>query len=110
MALPYGVKVHCGEDLAMTLRQIDYQCFCESWENEDIKSHSRWKIPYLRPMSSMTEEELKEFISIHETVLVAGERQSTVIMNLDATDWLKEHCGYKTKWYHKLFWRGKKHF
>lgn len=24
--------------------------------------------------------------------------------------YLKEHCGYKTRWYHKLFWRGKKHF
>ena len=25
-------------------------------------------------------------------------------------EYLKEHCGYKTRWYHKLFWRGKKHF
>jgi hypothetical protein len=25
-------------------------------------------------------------------------------------EYLKEHCGYKTKWYHKLFWKGKKHF
>lgn len=24
--------------------------------------------------------------------------------------YLEDHCGYKTKWYHKLFWRGKKHF
>ena len=24
--------------------------------------------------------------------------------------YLEENCGYKTKWYHKLFWRGKKHF
>ena len=24
--------------------------------------------------------------------------------------YLAEHCGYKTKWYHKLFWRGKKYF
>ena len=24
--------------------------------------------------------------------------------------YLEEQCGYKTKWYHKLFWRGKKHF
>ena len=24
--------------------------------------------------------------------------------------YLKEHCGYETKWYHKLFWKGKKHF
>lgn len=24
--------------------------------------------------------------------------------------YLEEHCGYKTRWYYKLFWRGKKHF
>ena len=55
--LPYGVKVYAGKDFAMTLRKIDYKCFCESWENEDFKSRSRWMLPYLRPMSSMTEEE-----------------------------------------------------
>lgn len=25
-------------------------------------------------------------------------------------EYLEKHCGYKTKWYHKLFWKGKKHF
>lgn len=24
--------------------------------------------------------------------------------------YLEEQCGYKTKWYHKLFWKGKKYF
>ena len=24
--------------------------------------------------------------------------------------YLEEHCGYKTRWYHKLFWKGNKHF
>lgn len=24
--------------------------------------------------------------------------------------YLEEQCGYKTRWYHKLFWKGKKHF
>ena len=55
--LPYGVKMYCGEDIIMTLRQIDKNCFCECWENEDLKCHSRWMLPYLRPMDSMTEEE-----------------------------------------------------
>ena len=62
--LPHKVKVYVGDDLAMTLRQIDYKCFCESWENEDFKSHSRWKLSYLRPMSSMTEEERKIYAKL----------------------------------------------
>lgn len=24
--------------------------------------------------------------------------------------YLEEQCGYKTRWYHKLFWRGRKYF
>lgn len=24
--------------------------------------------------------------------------------------YLEDYCGYKTRWYYKLFWRGKKHF
>lgn len=58
--LPYGVKVYAGEDLAMTLKQIDYKGFCESWENEDLKCHSRWMLPYLRSLPSMTKEEKEE--------------------------------------------------
>lgn len=25
-------------------------------------------------------------------------------------DYLETQCGYKTKWYHKLFWKGRKYF
>jgi len=64
--LPYGVKVQVGEDMCMTLRQIDSNCFCECWGNEDFKCHSRWMLPFLRPMSSMTEEEKEEYISIKQ--------------------------------------------
>ena len=95
MALPYGVKVHCGEDLAMTLRQIDYQCFCESWENEDIKSHSRWKLPYLRPMSSMTQEEKTQMAHDCYVISLDFEYKTTDMVALWNTprviNWLLEH-------------------
>ena len=71
--LPYGVKVYAGEDLAMTLKQIDYKGFCESWENEDFKCHSRWMLPYLRPMSSMTEEEKKELKKLFDAEEVTSD-------------------------------------
>ena len=25
-------------------------------------------------------------------------------------NYLKDQCGYKTRWYHRLFWKGKKYF
>lgn len=81
--LPYGVKVHVGDDWAMTLRQIDYECFCECWENEGIKSNSRWMFPYLRPISSMTEEELDKF----EELEWEGDFE---FLSLPLLEWLNE--------------------
>jgi hypothetical protein len=65
--LPYGVKISyvsldgkiCGEPI--TLTQIDYK-----FDIEEVK-------PYLRPLSSMTEEEEKEFGKIFELELKAIE-------------------------------------
>ena len=47
--------------------------------------------PYLRPMSSMTEEETDEFILISDTVLWLGDKRSTCILSLEQMDWLNSH-------------------
>jgi len=47
--------------------------------------------PYLRPMSSMTEEEINEFILISDTVLWLGDKKSTCILSLEQKDWLNAH-------------------
>ena len=47
--------------------------------------------PYLRPMSSMTEDEIKEFILIADTVLWLGDKRSTCILSLKQMDWLNAH-------------------
>ena len=85
--LPYGVKVYVGEDIAMTLKQIDYKGFCESWENEDFKCHSRWMLPYLRPISSMTEEEKKELFEIS----CEGNIEYPYGIYFRCQDWLNAH-------------------
>ena len=85
--LPYGVKVYAGEDIAMTLKQIDYKGFCESWENEDFKCHSRWMLPYLRPISSMTEEEKKELFEIS----CEGNIEYPYGIYFRCQDWLNAH-------------------
>lgn len=52
--------------------------------------------PYLRPMSSMTEEEIREFIQICDTVLWLGDKRSTCILSLEQTDWLNaRHFDYR---------------
>ena len=47
--------------------------------------------PYLRPMSSMTEEEAFEFIQIGDSFLRIGEKKLTCILSLKQMDWLNAH-------------------
>ncbi len=46
---------------------------------------------YLRPMSSMTEEEIYEFIQISDSILRIGEKKWTCILSLEQMDWLIAH-------------------
>ena len=84
--LPYKVKVCLYEKETCILMGIDgYEVYLDvdsdSFRIESIK-------PYLRPMSSMTEEEVAEFETISEELLEHGTSEEiwdTVI------DWLNAH-------------------
>ena len=54
----------------------------------DLKDIDNLPLPYLRPMSSMTEEEINEFILISDTTLWLGNKRSTCILSLEQMDWL----------------------
>ena len=47
--------------------------------------------PYLRPISSMTEEEEKEFISFTDTMFRYGKDDDLCCLPLDCIDWLNAH-------------------
>ena len=57
MALPYGVKVNVGEDMAFTLKKINENGLCEASSKSRMTCYTKLPLPYLRPMSSMTDEE-----------------------------------------------------
>ena len=75
--LPYNVVIRCTDN------DTDYKCFLTT----DILNELLLNIeyydykPYLRPMSSMTEEELKEFY------MVEGMDTNSVILNKPQYDW-----------------------
>lgn len=83
--LPYNVIINCTDS------DTDYNCFLttdivnELFHNIEYYNYK----PYLRPMSSMTEEEIKEFTSITENVLVIGKKY-TAILGIDSINWLLE--------------------
>ena len=61
--LPYNVVINCTEE---DDEKTNFNCFLAPDMIKDIKSETAYWIikPYLRPMSSMTEEEEKEYAKI----------------------------------------------
>lgn len=89
--LPYGVKVHTWYNKPMDVKCTGVDAYTNT-VNLDISNDDDAKVyienvkPYLRPMSSMTEEEREEFQEyVFDSVEIGG------IMMLDASDWLNEH-------------------
>ena len=80
--LPYNVQCEIGG-----LKFGPYTFGGGPHDVEDLMEGRVFK-PYLRPMSSMTEEEEKEFDAICDNLLVNG--TSTEIWNT-VIDWLNEH-------------------
>ena len=102
--LPYGVKAiakthkgaKIGKVITITTKFIDYSkgnaILGELYANDECfwLDYGLFK-PYLRPMSSMTEEEILEFIQIGDSVLRIGERKSTCILSLEQMDWFNKN-------------------
>ena len=93
--LPYGVKFlreswnyECDQELSVieVLEDIDKDGYINNtkvYTVEDIK-------PYLRPMSSMTEEEEDKFVSFTDTIFRFGEDGRLCFFPLDAISWLNK--------------------
>ena len=84
--LPYGFTLYReSDDCIITIKPGDistFSHFLEYSESEDFK-------PYLRPMSSMTEEEEKEFCNFEFTKSLKGFLY--MINNYEQIDWLNVH-------------------
>lgn len=86
--LPYRVKVeHNGE--VKSIARYDTR---ERFELTDgtITSYVNLK-PYLRPMSSMTEEERKELLEIENKRKLLSSLHLTWALDAEITDWLNAH-------------------
>ena len=97
----------------------------ESLAVENIIKHYKETADYDCPREQAEEEAFAIIDAYHKSALDWGKSYTCPILNTPLTvdkkllwicpvpcvrKYLEEHCGYKTKWYHKLFWRGKKHF
>ena len=93
--LPYGIKFGCDIKGVWTLRGIthnsaNYICWPNAVALEYVK-------PYLRPMSSMTEEEVKEFYDVECMDAKVGYIKPTWNWHftINGIDWLnRNHFDY----------------
>ncbi len=92
--LPYGVMAKPNKGVGFTPARVtaitDYIDVKVTLEGSLILPLDMVQ-PYLRPMSSMTEEEVFEFIQISDSVLRIGEKKLTCILSLEQMDWLNAH-------------------
>lgn len=84
-------------------KSVGYDCPREQAENEALaiidaynKTARDWEDLYSCPIMNTPFEVDKKLLWICPVPCVR--------------EYLEKQCGYKTKWYHKLFWKGKKHF
>lgn len=85
--LPYSVVVHCTDS------DTDYNCFLTTDILHEIQNGYEYYDykPYLRPLSSMTEEEEVDFTLLCEEILSVGKNGDTCILSVGQIDWLNAH-------------------
>ena len=99
-----GVESKAVENLIKHYKEVaDYDCPQDQAENEAFaiinaykKTARDWEELYSMPVMNTPLEVDRKLLWICPVPCVHK--------------YLEEQCGYKIKWYHKLFWRGKKHF
>ena len=83
--VPYGVKAN------IPLIDGDKRIYTVSFsEMDDFKKGYITIIPYLRPMSSMTEDEAIEFIKLTDNIIKYVNRYYAVL-SIQQIDWLNAH-------------------
>lgn len=78
--LPYGVVV--------SKKPIN-----ESFTWQELQDFQYGKIykPYLRPMSSMTEEEKNEYLNTFKKSIIGTDEEDGRVWTVDSIDWLNAH-------------------
>lgn len=119
-----NVKVYVKQHIAIAKREYE-KIGIESLAVENIIKHYKETANYDCPRKQAEDEAFAIIDAYHKTELDWEQSYTHPIMNTPfgvdkkllwicpipcVRKYLEEHCGYKTRWYHKLFWKGKSHF
>ena len=95
--LPYGVICRTSHTNESSLTELDVENECAYFEDCDENILIIDIKPYLRPMSSMTEEEIKELSEIDQKRIIFSARHLTWHLDGEVIDYLNKKM---------LDWRG----
>ena len=84
--LPYGVKCNVYKRIGVLVGLNDYGPEIDYGDGEDTTCEIKFCKPYLRPMSSMTEDEKNELNNVLEYQYYADDS-----CMCEASDWLNAH-------------------
>ena len=105
--LPYGIKCNIGEEASYTLCRIEVDDmnghlldFIETKNGLDVQVYLSECMPYLFPLSSMTEEQKKEYHSIIYRSIELHYNEYCDVIDIDFFDvlqefYLKNHFDYR---------------
>lgn len=85
--LPYGVNCYCGYNaqLKLVCPDGDYCVIQNSpYAIETVK-------PYLRPLSSMTDEEKNEYLNTFKKSIIGTDKEDGRVWTVDSIDYLNAH-------------------
>lgn len=93
---PYGVKAELHGEVCTVLgyyNDFDFDDFVILTSNTPTGQQTNIANikPYLRPMSSMTEEEEIDFTFLLEEILSVGKNDDTCVLSVGQIDWLNKH-------------------
>ncbi len=89
--LPYGVI--CQMEDKLIINESPYYDYTLSERHLDLfRNHQNFYIkPYLRPMSSMTEEEKNEYLNTFKKSIIGTDEEDGRVWTVDSIDWLNAH-------------------
>ena len=91
--LPYGAKVFYEYVDNLDKKTYGYSLTLNTWCIDELKAEKAIVKPYLRPLSSMTKEEQKEFVGFHCVTLcpIIMKDCLTIENECNMFDWLNAH-------------------
>lgn len=89
--LPYCCRIFYEYVDNLDNNTYGYSLTLNTWVIDQFAADKAIVKPYLRPLSSMTEKEVEEFVNLQENFFKYCKNQYVGVLTITALDWLNAH-------------------